>query len=176
VARRDKIIYCNFSNKIDLLKSILLFNLKKFAKNIKKWYIIDMKLNIDEKNQIEKIANRYKLKLVILFGSLASGQARYGSDAVVMVLFEKEPNLNIVIALTIALEKVLKYEVDLSIANHANPLLLRQVEKNSILLFGKRSDFFNFKLNAFHRYNDYKPYFELEEKVNKKIIAQYVHR
>jgi hypothetical protein len=71
------------------------------------------------------------------------------------------------------LSLIFNKNIDLSVLNKANPLLLFQVSKNSILLYGAREEFLKFKLYAFNAYNDYAPYFEMEKNLNKKIINAY---
>jgi len=53
-------------------------------------------------------------------------------------------------------------DVDLTVLDHADPLLLKTVSDKSQLLSGSVADFLKLKLKAFHRYNNYLPYLKME--------------
>ena len=135
-----------------------------------------MKITPNQKKNIAKIAKKHRLKLVMLFGSFANGRNRKDSDLDIAVLGEKEISFKKSIDLVNEFTKVFHKNIDLAVLNHANPLLLHQASKGSILLYGEKKEFLAFKLYAFHRYNDYMPYFSLEAELNKKIINQYASR
>ena len=122
-----------------------------------------------------KIAKKFQLKLAIIFGSFANGKNRTDSDLDIAVMGLKGVAFDQQISLVNELSKVFKQDVDLSVLNQANPLLLFQTSKNSILLYGAREDFLKFKLYAFNAYNDYAPYFAMEKNLNKKIISAYAN-
>lgn len=132
-----------------------------------------MKITPGQKKNIAKIAKKHGLELALLFGSFASGENRKDSDLDIAVLGKKEISFKKSIDLTNEFTKVFHKNIDLAVLNHANPLLLHQVEQNSILLSGKEEKFFEFKLRAFRRYHDYAPYFEMEAQLNKELIKQY---
>lgn len=132
-----------------------------------------MEISKDQKLKVAKIAKKFQLKLIVIFGSFANGKSRKDSDLDIAVLGVKEVPFNKQIGLANELSLIFNKSVDLSVLNRANPLLLFQVSKNPILLYGRRDDFLKFKLHAFNAYNDYAPYFEMEKKLNKKIISAY---
>lgn len=132
-----------------------------------------MEITKDQKLKITKIAKKFQLKLIVIFGSFANGKHRKDSDLDIAVLGLKEISFNEQISLTNKLSLIFNKNIDLSVLNRANPLLLFQVSKNSILLYGSREEFLKFKLYAFNAYNDYAPYFEMEKKLNKKIINRF---
>ena len=134
-----------------------------------------MEITKDQKLRIAKIAKKFHLKLIIVFGSFANGKYRKDSDLDIAVLGSKEVSFNEQIRLTNELFLVFNKNIDLSVLNRANPLLLFQASKNSILLYGKREGFLKFKLYAFNVYNDYAPYFEMEKKLNERIINAYAN-
>lgn len=134
-----------------------------------------MKITREQKQGINKIAKKYGLKLVLIFGSQVSGKTHKESDLDIAVLGNKTLVFEKQLSLNNKLSVIFNKNVDLSIINTANPLLLFQVSKNSQLIFGNRQDYFQFRLNAFHRYNDYLPFFRMEEVLNKKCIRQYAH-
>lgn len=134
-----------------------------------------MTITKSQKLKIAKIAKKFQLKLIIIFGSFTNGKNRAGSDMDIAVLGLKEIFFNEQIGLANELALIFKKNIDLSVLNKANPLLLFQASKNPILLYGKREDFLKFKLYAFNVYNDYTPYFEMEKNLNKKIISAYAN-
>lgn len=129
-----------------------------------------------QKLKIEKIAKKFHLKMIVVFGSFASGKNRADSDLDVAVLGLKEVSFKDQIRLTNELSLIFNKNIDLSVLNTANPLLLFQASKNSILVFGNKEEFLKFKLYAFSAYNDYAPYFEMEKNLNKKLINAYASR
>lgn len=131
---------------------------------------------IKEKKKIRGLAEKYGLDLIILFGSFAAGKNRKESDVDIAVRSKKDFSLSDELSFLRNLNKIIPGRIDLSIINHANPLHLYEISKNAILLYGSKKDFIKFKLYAFHRYNDYMPYFKLEEKINRVIIKQYAHK
>ncbi|KKP78198.1 MAG: hypothetical protein A2271_04320 [Candidatus Moranbacteria bacterium RIFOXYA12_FULL_35_19] len=134
-----------------------------------------MRISKEQKLKTAEIAKKQKLKLVVIFGSFASGKNRKDSDLDLGVLSEKEISFEKQVALINEFSQIFKKNVDLSVLNRANPLLLFEASKNPILLFGKKKEFFEFRLHAFHAYNDYQPFFKLENELNKKIIKSYVN-
>lgn len=135
-----------------------------------------MSINQEKKQKINKIAKKYGLKLVLLFGSFANGKMHENSDMDIAVLSAKNIPFERYLNLTGELSKLFCKDVDLTILNEANPLLLSQVSKNSALLYGNKKSFAEFKLYAFHRYNDYLPYFKMERILNKKLVKHYAFR
>jgi len=125
-----------------------------------------------QKNTLGKIAKKYELELIILFGSVAQGRARRDSDADVAVKSRAKLDFRKQLRLAGDLRDVFNREVDLSLVEYANPLLLRQICGYGKLIYGSGSKFSNLKLYSFHRYNDYKPYFNMEEQMVKQAAAQ----
>ena len=99
-----------------------------------------------QKLKIAKIAKKFQLKLIIIFGSFANGKFRKDSDLDIAVLGFKEVSFNEQIKLTNELSLIFNKNIDLSVLNRANPLLLFQVSQNPVLLYGSRPDFLKFKL------------------------------
>ena len=135
-----------------------------------------MKRITDKKTSVKKIAEKYGLKLVMFFGSFASGKNRQDSDLDVAVLGSKEVSFQEQIDIINKFSEIFSENVDLSVLNNGNPLLLFEVSKNAKLLYGSDEEFMKFKLQAFRQYNDYAQYFEMEKRLNKKIIESYATR
>jgi uncharacterized protein len=132
-----------------------------------------MKLSQKQKSGISEIAKKYDLKSVIVFGSFASGKNRKDSDLDLAISGHKKISFSKQIKLISIFSSIFRKDVDLTIIDNANPLLLFEISKNSILISGSKKDFACFQLNAFKIFHDYTPYFEMERKLNKKLINAY---
>jgi uncharacterized protein len=138
-----------------------------------------MEITVKQKQKIKEVAGKYRLKLVLLFGSQATGKIHNESDFDIAYFpeknlsFDEEIDINFQFTLIFPQKDCRVDTVDIK---HANPLLIFRISKENILLYGSREDFMKFKLRAFKMYNDYAPYFEMEKKLNKKIITGYVGR
>ena len=138
-----------------------------------------MKITSQQKKQLQRVGKKYKLKLVLLHGSYATGKACKESDLDIAV-FGKKP---------IGFEKLLKLhgeianifgdnerrELDLKSLHQADPLFCYQVAKNSQLLYGSNLDYDEFRAYAFKAYYDAKDLFNLEHKLIKKY-QEYLNR
>ncbi|MBU4257407.1 nucleotidyltransferase domain-containing protein [Patescibacteria group bacterium] len=134
-----------------------------------------MKLSSAQKNEIKKIAKKFNLNLIIIFGSFVSGKMREDSDIDIAVSSSEKISFKDELSIIRKLTGIFKRDADLVIINKANPLLLQQIDKNGIMIYGRRTDYINFKLYVFHRYNDYLPYFKLEERLNKTLNKKYAN-
>lgn len=63
-------------------------------------------------------------------------------------------------------------EVDLVVLNRADPLLLKQVSDNCVRLYGSEREFQRFRLLAFKRHQDYRPYLELERRYVDRALER----
>lgn len=134
-----------------------------------------------QKSKIKKIAQKYGLELVLFFGSGVNGLTHPGSDLDVAVLPKnnKDFGLEEYSSLVSDFGRVFSgKEIDLTFINKANPLLLKKISDSGLLVFGNRKTFVEFQLRAFKSFNDYLPYFELEERGVRQYLKQfsYGHR
>lgn len=118
------------------------------------------------KNVIDRIAKKYSIKIVILFGSVARNMTNKNSDVDLAVLVDSKLGLTKELKLRHELQDLFKKEVDLVFLPGAGPLLLGQIAKEGKLLFGKKSEFNAFRVYAMKSYLDFEPYFKLQEKIN----------
>ena len=119
---------------------------------------------------LEQIARRHGIELLLEFGSMVTGQVHPRSDLDLAVLFNRP---------VVSFEKLAdlrhelqslnpEREVDLAIINHADPLFLRRITERCRLLFGPPRRLAELKIYAFKRYQDHRRYLALER--------EYVHR
>lgn len=130
-------------------------------------------VSMDEQ-RLAAIAERYGARLVLQFGSSVSGKTHAGSDVDLAVLLE-EPDISTqrYAELVHDLQELVDgVEVDLVILNRADPLLLKQVSDGCGRLYGSEREFQRFRLLAFKRYQDYRPYLELE----RRYVARALER
>ncbi len=107
--------------------------------------------------QLKSIAKRYGLRLMILFGSQVSGYIHPESDVDIAVWTERPLSAAQRTQLWIDLSNRFQSEIDLTVLNHAEPLLLHQVATSGRLLYEDRHGaWLDFKGYAFRYYQDSK--------------------
>ncbi len=130
-----------------------------------------MKITKCQKNKIRKIAKKYGIKLMVAFGSFVTGILHDKSDIDIAVLPRNKFNYKKFFSLAAELSEVFTdREIDMSLINHANPLLLYKICSNPVLLYGNNRILNNLKIYSFNRYVDYHPYFLIEKKFVKNFI------
>lgn len=130
------------------------------------------------KSLIKKIARKYNLELILLFGS----QVRYKkylhqeSDFDVAYLSSRDLDLTEEAQLIVDLAPVFKSEnIDLTNLKNVNPLLRYEISRNCVSLYGTEENLFNLKALAFKDYINHLPLLDLEDfliKKRQKLFAQ----
>jgi len=127
-----------------------------------------MSLKINKK-EIEKIVQKYNLKMILLFGSQVNGRAKPDSDVDIAYSAQKLLSTNEKIDLNNDLCDFFKKDiVDQVDIKNANPLLLYEISQNSKLIFGKKIDYIKFRTRAFRVYIDSESLFNLEDSLIRK--------
>ncbi len=133
----------------------------------------------EQKEKIAAVAKKYNLKLVLLFGSAVSGLTHAKSDLDIAVLASRvawDVYSGLVEALSEALE--VEFErIDLSFIRGADPLFLKRISDNFQVLYGDAGAAAEFRIQAFHRYEDYRPYLRQEKEAVRRYVREmsYVH-
>lgn len=123
-----------------------------------------MEITKRQQGQINKIAKKYGLKLVVIFGSQASGKTHNQSDLDIGVLGQKKLELKKIFQLGVEFQKIFReLKVDVRSLHVANPVFLRQVMDNSQLIYGNHTDYHRFQSFAYKNYMDSKKFFELRD-------------
>ena len=124
------------------------------------------------KKQAKKIAKKYGLELLLLFGSQASGKTYKGSDFDVAYLSKKELGLEKEAELIIELAPLFGSEnIDLVNLKKAPPLLFYAITANCRVIYQKNALIFPaLRAYAFKKYVETKPLYEekfrrLQEKI-----------
>jgi uncharacterized protein len=115
-------------------------------------------------DQLEALARRRGIRLLLQYGSSVTGRLHAGSDLDLGVLLERVPeSLHELGDLADDLQALAPgREVDVAVLNHADPLFLKRVTEEAVLVHGPRRLFQELKIYAFKRYQDHRRYFEME--------------
>ncbi|MDE3087894.1 MAG: nucleotidyltransferase domain-containing protein [Chloroflexota bacterium] len=137
----------------------------------------------DSKQSIAKVAKRYHLDLVVLFGSHAKGYARPDSDMDIAVRASKmnwirarrvpewKWKLEVIGAVAGAVD--VHNEVDVSFLNRAAPLFLFEVARCGKPLYqSKPTDFIIFQSYAARRYDDNEKFFRARAEFLRKSLHE----
>ncbi len=136
--------------------------------------MIDLKTT---KEKIKKLAEKYGLSLVVLFGSQVTGQTHSESDFDVAYMSERKLSFDEEVLLNTDLTEVFRNDhVQLVNLKTASPLLMKQVVVSCIVLYEKSESLFNeFYIYALRMYGEAKILFDLREHYLEHIIKAYKH-
>jgi len=88
------------------------------------------------KKIISPVLKRNDVKKLSVFGSVARGEDKIGSDIDLLVKFNGQKGLASLIGLKIELENKLNRKVDINTYNSVSPLLKERIEKDEIIVYG----------------------------------------
>lgn len=128
-------------------------------------------MKILERHQIKKICDKYDIKLLVLFGSQATGESRPESDIDLAILFPESADFrdNEIRAGVDFMEAFQSGNVELVVLNRSEPLLLKEVASTGIPLYEKEKGLFDeYQLLFIKKYLDtYKFRMIAEERLNE---------
>jgi predicted nucleotidyltransferase len=124
----------------------------------------------------ELLVNQPAIRAAYLFGSMADGTDRSGSDVDIAVRFAPEltpeATFDLRLELMDALEKVFKRSADIVILNNASLKMIRQVLTKGVLLYAHdRSAEQVYKIQKRKEYFDFKFYIERNRKELKAFYG-----
>ena len=128
-----------------------------------------------QRTALADIAEKHCLRLIMLFGSHAGGTVHDASDLDIAVQTREGGGLSSRAWLDLQddLRGVFPDQsVDLAVTDHADPLFLKQITARCVLLAGRERDFLEFKMYAYRRYQDYKPYLALERRFVENLAGK----
>ena len=132
-----------------------------------------MLLKSTGREKIEQIGKEYNLKLILLHGSYATGKQRKDSDIDIAVLGKKPIDSRVRAKIYSELENLfvsgLDKELDFKSLHRADPFFVYKVANESALLYGRPSDYEEFKAYAFKLYYDSEDLRKLEKKMVYKF-------
>lgn len=117
-----------------------------------------------DRGRLDEVAAACGAELVVQFGSTVQGTSHAGSDLDLAILLKRAPTSYAEhLDLTAALQPLFPgLELDLVVLNHADPLLLDQVTRHGVLLYGAPNRWQEFRLLAFKRYQDHRRFLDME--------------
>lgn len=122
-------------------------------------------MRLPSAEQLQPVAERYDLKLLVLFGSQAQGHTHPESDVDVAVLPTRPLTGSRRLELWSELTKIFEADVDLTSLDRAEPLLLYRVACTGIPLYeGEKWAWENQKSYGCRRYWDSRKLFEAMER------------
>ncbi len=133
-----------------------------------------------EKEQLNKLAKKYDLKLLLVFGSQADKKNLHQeSDFDIAYLSKRELGGKELIDLNCSLADIFDNDkIDMVNLKKADPLLRYKIAERNKLLFGNKLDYLEFKATAFRIYIDSEPLFDLEDiliKRKQKLLKQSIY-
>ena len=132
-------------------------------------------LTSQKRERLKEIAKTYNLKLVLIFGSAARERVHPGSDIDVAVLAADYESFSLTMQSDLHLEIQRLFEdreVDLVFLNRADPLFMKKILENYILLYGSKQLLAKLRIYAYKRYVDHKKYFDLERDYAERFIRK----
>lgn len=124
-----------------------------------------------KKLEIQKIAEKHKIKFIVLFGSQTKGAPREDSDFDVAVYMDEFHNIgkySDVLSDFARIFGVFEDKIDLTDLKDANLLLRYEITREGKLLFGNELDYLEFKAFAFRDYISARSLLDLEYFIARK--------
>ncbi len=136
---------------------------------------MDEIFDITTKAKVREVARKHRLTLVIAFGSAAAGRLHERSDIDFAIRAEDGPiDFQRLIDISADMQEIFPERVvDLVPLHVADPLLLKKISETAVLLCGDLTDFNEFKIYAYKRYIDHKPYFEMERRFAREYPKRF---
>ncbi len=122
--------------------------------------------NTEAVSGLRELAQRFRVCLILQFGSTVTGTTHDRSDLDLAVQFETpHASFQTILEMQEALQaRFPGCKVDLAILNRADPLFLKKIVESCRILFGMPQDLARLRLYAFKAYQDFRPYLELERR------------
>jgi predicted nucleotidyltransferase len=127
----------------------------------------------DSGERLEQVAQRHGVRLLLAFGSQATGRTHSASDLDLAVLVDPAERSDWLDLMADLQEVFPGREVDLAWLNRADPLFAWRIFAHAELLFGDPADFAARKAYAWRRYVEYAPFLALERTAVRRRLAEY---
>lgn len=133
-----------------------------------------MDITEKQKKLIEKIAEKYSLRLLLLFGSQADGRTHKHSDFDVAYLSYRDLSLREECSMDVDLFPVCgSKKVDLVNIKTTSPLLKEHIFRNNKILFCSDKSVYNeYSIYAFKSFVEAKPLFALRDQLINNYFAK----
>ena len=131
-----------------------------------------MLITKEQKRKIEKVGRKYNLKMVLLYGSCATGKKKAGSDLDIAVLGQEPIEMNKLLEIHNDIADIFgdsrQQELDLKSLHDVNPFFRFEVMRHSVLLYENPVDYYSFKAYAFRDFQDSQSLFNLLRVIIRK--------
>lgn len=111
-----------------------------------------------QREQVEEVAVRHGLELVLLFGSRARGRTHAKSDTDIAILARERLPFSVIDAIARDLRPVFGSDVDVVDLQAAPPLLAGRIARDGKLLVGTPRAFGRARVRCTARYLDFHPH------------------
>ena len=128
-----------------------------------------VELSPAQKEKLDVLRRKFDITFIVAFGSRVKGITHARSDLDIGILCRRGFDAGILDELHGAFPG---REVDVALLNRADPLLLKGVSDAAVLLSGEERDLQEFRMYAFRRYVEHRPFFSLEALVNARHLAR----
>lgn len=122
---------------------------------------------------LEQIAERFGVRMMLLFGSAVTGRTHADSDLDIAVeLEDTRQSYRARGELACELQQLFPgRKIDLAVLNRADPLFLKKIVESCRMIFGDAARLQAMRIYAFRRYQDHAPYFAMEREYVRRVIA-----
>lgn len=125
-------------------------------------------------DDLQDLARRYGIRLILQFGSTVSGPVHSRSDLDLAVLLN---NGDVSLERLGGIQQSLRacfpgQEVDLAMINRADPLFIKKITERCRLLYGSDKDLQRLRLYAFKRYQDHRRFLDLERRYVERTLIR----
>jgi predicted nucleotidyltransferase len=137
-------------------------------------YIAGMNSSQPLSDDLQNLARRHGIQLLIQFGSTVSGPVHSRSDLDLAVLLNNgDVSLERLGEIQQSLQSCfLGREVDLAVINRADPLFIKKITERCRLLYGSVKDLQRLRLYAFKRYQDHRRFLDLERRYVERALIR----
>jgi uncharacterized protein len=137
-------------------------------------YIAGMNSSQPLFDDLQNLARRHGIQLLIQFGSTVSGPVHSRSDLDLAVLLNNgDVSLERLGEIQQSLQSCFPgREVDLAVINRADPLFIKKITERCRLLYGSVKDLQRLRLYAFKRYQDHRRFLDLERRYVERALIR----
>lgn len=125
---------------------------------------------------LTELCKKYKLQLMILFGSCAINMNKTNSD-IDLAIYARDLDLieEKKIVLLNKLAKIFHRDIDLILLNKANSLLKFNIAREGKLIYEKKEGMYKiFQVRAMSEHNDARKFYELDRQyINNYLVGRY---
>lgn len=133
-----------------------------------------MEITAEIRDAVAVAARNHGIALVLLFGSLAAGNARQDSDADIAVRFrDRKPTLRRLLDVQGELSRIFPgREIDVASLERADPLFMKKIAERFLVLYEEPGEADAFQRLAFKRYQDHGKYLAMERDFARRYLEK----